>query len=96
MLLLRARPPFLFATLATCFFGSLSHRYVTEDFPTKLSKGEESSKNHLIINIHLLDMGFSKGQKNSCAPFQRATYIGQKFALFVAMMLFAWAQTVQN
>ena len=37
MLLLLA-PPFLFATLATCFFGSLSHRYVTEDFPTKLSK----------------------------------------------------------
>ena len=29
MLLLLA-PPFLFATLATCFFGSLSHRYVTE------------------------------------------------------------------
>ena len=81
MLLLLA-PPFLFATLATCFFGSLSHRYVTEDFPTKLSKRGRIKLIPLIWYIFQSQWDFA----SLCA----------KMPPIILSMLITWALTFKN
>ena len=90
MLLLLA-PPFLFATLATCFFGSLSHRYVSEDFPTKLSKRGRIKLIPLIWYIFQSQWDFA----SLCAKMphsQKTSLYAKNFGIILSMQI-TWALT---